>query len=129
MGKSFFGRAISAFCIVFIPSYVKIKQNRYNVAWCSPTERLALEHYEKIKEYIMVAVELFNELHPDTPLLTKSDSKDIKENSKMVQINRETPNGVIGYSGFNLLSLNSRTINAGFSLHLIFVDKNGFCSR
>lgn len=76
-----------------------------------------------IKQYLSVAVELFNELHPDSPLLTKEDDKDIKENKRQIQIDRDTPNGVIPYSMFYLLSLNKKTINAGLSLHMIIVDK------
>ena len=82
-----------------------------------------------IKQYLSVAVELFNELHPDSPLLTKEDDKDIKENKRQIQIDRDTPNGVIPYSMFYLLSLNKKTVNAGLSLHMIIVDKkNELCS-
>ena len=76
-----------------------------------------------IKQYLSVAVELFNELHPDSPLLTKEDDKDIKENKRQIQIDRDTPNGVIPYSMFYLLSLNKKTVNAGLSLHMIIVDE------
>ena len=112
-----------AFCVIFIPYYVKIKQRRYNAAWCSPTTRLASDHFTKIKEYLKTAVELFNELHSDTPILTKEDNKNITDNSEMVQFDRETANGVIPYSACYQLSLNNKSINAGYTLHLIVVDR------
>lgn len=102
-----------SFSVVFIPSYIKIKQARYAAAWGSPTMRLATDHFEKIKDYISIAVELFNEIHPESPLLTKEDSKDIKENKNTIEIDRETPSGVIQYSVFYLLTLNAKVINCG----------------
>lgn len=112
-GKSYFARAMFSFSVVFIPSYIKIKQARYAAAWGSPTMRLATDHFEKIKDYISIAVELFNEIHPESPLLTKEDSKDIKENKNTIEIDRETPSGVIQYSVFYLLTLNAKVINCG----------------
>ena len=47
----------------------------------------------------------------------------IKENKRQIQLDRDTPNGVIPYSMFYLLSLNKKTVNAGLSLHMIIVDK------
>ena len=80
MGKSFLTRIVAAFCVIYIPFFTKIKEKWYTVAWCCPNKRLAIDHVGKLKPYIKRAVELFNMENPENPLMTKDDSKSIKEN-------------------------------------------------
>lgn len=104
---------VAAFCLVFVPLYTKIKEKRYTVAWCAPSKRLALDHLNKLKPYIKKAVELFNIENYDNPLVTKEDSKDIRENNELLEINRNIGGSIIDYASLIILSLNKKVINAG----------------
>ena len=110
-GKSHIGRILMAFCTIFMPIYANIKETRYSTAWASPTTALANDHLSKLKPYFKTAISLFNKMFPESPIMTKEDDREIQDNKKIMEFNRETPNGVIPYSSFNLLSLNARVIN------------------
>lgn len=127
-GKSHVGRIIMAFCTIFVPMYTYVKETRYCSAWASPTTKLSLDHLAKLKPYFKTAILLFNKMFSESPIITKDEDRDIQENKTIMEFNRETPNGVIPYSSFYLLSLNSRVINAGYSLNLIISDESQECN-
>ncbi len=112
-GKSHIVRMVAAFCLIFIPLYAKIKEKRYTVAWTSPSKRLALDHIEKLKPFIKKAVELFNMENYEAPIVTKEDDRTIKENSEILEFNRNIGGSIIEYSSLIILSLNKTVVNAG----------------
>lgn len=123
-GKSKISRTVCAFLLIFAPLYVKIPENRYCIAWCSPSRRLSADHLAKLKPDIEKAVELFNIEFQENKIITKSDDKTIRENNEIMEFNRMINGQIIEYSSLVILSLNKAVVNAGFSIHLILVDES-----
>ncbi len=122
-GKSMSARMTIPFASIFLPVCSYIKESRFYSAWVSPTTRLALDHFDKMRPYFEVAIELFNEVYPETTLVTKADDRDIKDNRNTIEIDRETPNGRIPHCSFLIMSADTKSKTPGFTIHLLWVDE------
>lgn len=107
----------------FMPLFARFKEDRYYIAFCSPTQKLASDQLNKIKPFIDLGVEYFNLCFPDTPLLTKKEDRTLTDNVDKMEINRRTANGDIKYSSLDMLILGNTVVNAGYTIHMLFVDK------
>jgi hypothetical protein len=112
-----------AFCLVFMPMCTFIKESRYYAAWVSPTKTLAKDHMDKMKIYLEEAIKLFNEIFPETPLLTKQDDRDLQDNKSGMTLDRITPAGQIPHSQLVLLSADKKSRVPGYTTHLIICDE------
>lgn len=122
-GKSHSSRLFIVFCIIFMPMCTYIKESRYYAAWVSPTKTLAKDHMDKMKPYFEEAINLFNEIFPETPLVTKADDRDLQENKDGITIDRITPNGKIPHSQLVVLSADKKSKVPGYTIHLILCDE------
>lgn len=87
---------------------------RMMTAWFSPSMKLSTDHYSKMKAMFKIAVDLFNELFPELPLITKEDTRDIEQNRHVFVLDRQTPSGgAMPYSKFYLGSTDVKAKNPG----------------
>lgn len=100
---------------------------RYYVIFCSPKKDLTVDHMRKIQPDLDKAVELFNKLHPGSPIVTGGNDKTIKAKELDKEFDRILNGEKIHYSQIVGLSLQESVVNAGYTAHLLFVDK--ICSR
>jgi len=124
-GKSWFLRILNVFCGVFMKEYTYIKEGSFMHAWASPSGTLAKDHYSKMKDLYKAGIDLFNELFPSTPLVTKKEDKSIEQNEKVFVLNRTTiTGGIQPWSKFYLISTDVRSKNPGYTLHLLITDES-----
>lgn len=116
MGKSHSSRMFMAFVLVFAPMFTFIKESRFYTAWVSPNIKLGKDHMDKMKVYLEAAVELFNEIFPETPLITKSDDRDLQDNSFGLTLDRMTGAGQIPHSQLVLLSADAKAKVPGYCI-------------
>lgn len=112
-GKSHIVRLTLAFCLIFVPLYKFITEERFYVVYSAPKRGIAKDQYRKIKPHVEDAIELFNELYPTTPLLTRKSDKSLIDNEEKFEVNRVFGEKTIPYSSLDVLTLNKTVINAG----------------
>ncbi len=100
---------------------------RFYVIFCSPKKDLTVDHMRKIQPDLDRGVELFNKLHPNSPIVTGGNDKTIKAKELDKEFDRILNGEKIHYSQIVGLSLQESVVNAGYTAHLLFVDK--ICSR
>jgi len=127
-GKSMSARMTIPFASIFLPMCTYVKEGRYYAAWISPTKTLAGDHYNKMLPYFKVATELFNEVYPECPLVTKAEDRSLIENENVIEIDRDTPNGRIPHCSFQIMSADTRSKTPGFTIHLMWVDESQLIS-
>lgn len=122
-GKTYSARKIIAFLLIFIPYYVYIPEDRYYCILCSPKSGLIEDHMTKMQPDINSAILLFNSLHPDSPIITAEQDRRLKDKLLDKEFDRIINGEQIHYSQIIGLSLQNSVINAGYSAHLLFLDK------
>lgn len=122
-GKSFSARLVMVFLSVFAPMATYIKESRYYLAWVSPTLTLGKDHISKMEPFLTAAIELFNEIFPETPLISKEEDRDMQDNKLGYTLDRLTPTGQIPHSQLLLLSADSRSKVPGYTIHVIYADE------
>lgn len=101
-----------------------VKEGRLNVGFASPSKKLALDHYSKMKEFIKIGIVLHDELFPETPLITKEDSKEVEQNSNVYTLDSSrVGGGQAPWSRLYIISTDSRSRNPGLTLHYLFLDE------
>ncbi len=124
-GKSALARFLLPFITIFAKKFTFVKEGRFFSAWVSPTSKLGEDHYKKLKGYFKGAVDLFNEIYPDMPLVGKQEDKEVESNKNTLVYDMMSLNGTrIPYCQFVLMSADPRSKNAGFTLHCLFVDES-----
>lgn len=77
----------------------------------------------KLQIDIDSAVDLFNKLYPNSKIITPQDDKTLLNRLTNKEYDRMLNGEQIHYSQIVGLSLEKSVINAGFSFHLLFLDK------
>lgn len=117
-------RKILSFVTIFMARFINLKTDRFYSYWASPTAKLALGHYSIIKDLLHDAVDMFNEIFWETPLITKDEDKSLVEDKNSISIDKLNVNGdKVPYAKFHLISLDIRTVNAGLTINFGIVDK------
>lgn len=106
------------FLTIFAPVCTYIKETRYYSAWISPSKSLGEDHIAKMEPFVKAGIELFNELFPETPLLSKQDDRDLQDNKNGFVLDRLTPSGSIPHSQLFLLSADTRAKVPGYYIAL-----------
>ena len=96
---------------------------RYYAILCSPKKGLIEDHMTKMQGDIDKAIELFNALNPLSPIVTALQDKKLKNRLLDKEYDRMINGQQIHYSQIVGLSLDEKVINAGYSAHLLFLDK------
>lgn len=90
---------------------------------CSPKKELIEDHMNKMQPDIDKAIELFNMLYPQQPIISPDTDKSLKNQLTNKEYDRIVNGEQIHYSQIIGLSLNKSVVNAGYSAHMLFLDK------
>ena len=128
-GKSEISRRLLAFALTFIPLYVEIPHARFYCTLCSFKMDTAGDQLLKTQPAILDAIKTFNGLYPKSPLQydctvnEKGRNRKLKWNKSIIEINREIDGNSISYSALDILGLDNKANNPGYTSHLLFCDE------
>lgn len=77
----------------------------------------------KMMTDIESAIELFNKMHPNSKIITPKEDKSLKDRLLDKEFDRIINGRQIHYSQIIGLSLENSVVNAGYSAHMLFLDK------
>lgn len=127
-GKSHISRLVIAFSIVFMPMYVDFVGTRFYATLCSFKKDTAQNQLLKVEGHITDAIKLFNELHPEKPLVSddyveeNGRKRKLKWNKNTIEINRKIGDNTIPYSSLDVLGLKEGADTPGYTSTFMFLD-------
>ncbi len=129
LGKSEISRRIIAFSLTFLPLYVKIPHARFYATLCSFKQDTASDQLLKSQPAILDAINTFNSIYPNSKLQydcvvkEKGRNRKLKWNSNIIEINRDLKKETVSYSALDVLGLDSKASNPGYTSHFLYVDR------
>lgn len=117
-GKSYLAQKICGFLPIFAAKHVDIPEERFFTIFVAVKKDLLSDQCNKLYPNIEKAIEVFNTLYPDTPLVKGTPFKPVKMIIDIMINGRQIP-----YAGFDGLSAGA-DVNAGYTSHFMIVDES-----
>ena len=119
MGKSWISRTTLAFLLVFAPTFVKMKHDRYFITFTNFKKEAVQGQLDKLLPFIRKAVEVYNMIYPNEPIewaeTKDSIEKKLLGNTECYQFNKVVNGKSYPYSQMDILSLNARVSSVGIT--------------
>lgn len=122
-GKSEAIKVWMAFLVVFTRRFRKIKHNRFTCILGSYKKESIKKLTDEIKPYIFLAVQVYNEMFPESPLITGEDDNKLSNNSEHLEINMIKNGESIPYAEIFFITLGAS--QDSLASHLTVIDESG----